>query len=177
MLEQGVPDPVKVTRSAVQNAVSIASMILTTDALITDIPEDKPVMPMGGGGGMRWNGRHGLLASRMLTLWVWGVAITSSPTSQASNQRTLQDYSGGFFDLMVHTPTTNDLWSRDTQLGERITVAYLYNLGEIASAMGRAITHCRDASTSHVCHPEWSEEPFRTRDKLFAPLSMTLSTM
>jgi chaperonin GroEL len=51
MLEQGVPDPVKVTRSAVQNAVSIASMILTTDALITDIPEDKPAMPMGGGGG------------------------------------------------------------------------------------------------------------------------------
>jgi len=52
MLEQGVIDPVKVTRSAVQNAVSIASMILTTDALITDIPEDKPAMPMGGGGGM-----------------------------------------------------------------------------------------------------------------------------
>jgi chaperonin GroEL len=51
MLEQGYPDPVKVTRSAVQNAVSIASMILTTDALITDIPEDKPAMPMGGGGG------------------------------------------------------------------------------------------------------------------------------
>ncbi|CAA9230591.1 MAG: Heat shock protein 60 family chaperone GroEL [uncultured Chloroflexia bacterium] len=52
MLEQGVIDPVKVTRSAVQNAVSIAGMILTTDALITDIPEDKPAMPMGGGGGM-----------------------------------------------------------------------------------------------------------------------------
>jgi chaperonin GroEL len=52
MLEQGVPDPVKVTRSALQNAVSIASMILTTDALITDIPEDKPAMPAGGGGGM-----------------------------------------------------------------------------------------------------------------------------
>jgi len=51
MLEQGVPDPVKVTRTALQNAVSIASMILTTDALITDIPEDKPAMPMGGGGG------------------------------------------------------------------------------------------------------------------------------
>jgi len=55
MLEQGVPDPVKVTRSAVQNAVSIASMILTTDALITDAPEEKSAMPaggMGGGGGM-----------------------------------------------------------------------------------------------------------------------------
>ncbi len=55
MLEQGVLDPVKVTRSAVQNAVSIASMILTTEALITDIPEDRPAMPAGGGmpgGGM-----------------------------------------------------------------------------------------------------------------------------
>ncbi len=49
MLEQGVPDPVKVTRSAVQNAVSIASMILTTDALVFDIPEKEA--PMGGGGG------------------------------------------------------------------------------------------------------------------------------
>jgi len=52
MLEQGVPDPVKVTRSAIQNAVSIASMILTTEALVTDIPEkDAPAMP-GGAGGM-----------------------------------------------------------------------------------------------------------------------------
>jgi chaperonin GroEL len=54
MLEQGVPDPVKVTRSAIQNAVSIASMILTTEALVTDIPEkEAPAMPGGGGmGGM-----------------------------------------------------------------------------------------------------------------------------
>jgi chaperonin GroEL len=52
MLEQGVIDPVKVTRSAVQNAVSIASMILTTDALVTDIPEERPAMPAGGPGGM-----------------------------------------------------------------------------------------------------------------------------
>jgi chaperonin GroEL len=50
MVEQGIIDPAKVTRSAVQNAVSIASMILTTEALITDIPEEKPAMPAGGGG-------------------------------------------------------------------------------------------------------------------------------
>jgi chaperonin GroEL len=49
MVEQGIIDPAKVTRSAVQNAVSIASMILTTEALITDIPEEKPAMPAGGG--------------------------------------------------------------------------------------------------------------------------------
>ena len=54
MIEQGIIDPVKVTRSAVQNAVSIAGMILTTEALITDLPEDKPAMgaPGGGMGGM-----------------------------------------------------------------------------------------------------------------------------
>jgi chaperonin GroEL len=56
MIEQGIIDPVKVTRSAVQNAVSIAGMILTTEALITDIPEEKAPaggMPGGGvGGGM-----------------------------------------------------------------------------------------------------------------------------
>ncbi len=58
MLESGVIDPAKVTRTALQNAASIASLLLTTEALITDAPEkDKPAMPamppgMGGGGGM-----------------------------------------------------------------------------------------------------------------------------
>ena len=45
MIAAGVIDPVKVTRSAVENAVSIASMILTTEALVTDIPEEKPAAP------------------------------------------------------------------------------------------------------------------------------------
>lgn len=52
MLEVGIIDPVKVSRSAVQNAASIGAMILTTEALITDIPEANPPMPPGGGGGM-----------------------------------------------------------------------------------------------------------------------------
>ena len=46
MVKQGIIDPVKVTRSAVENAASIGAMILTTEALITDIPEkEKPQMP------------------------------------------------------------------------------------------------------------------------------------
>ena len=49
MLKAGIIDPVKVTRSAVENACSIAAMILTTSALVCDIPEDKPAMPAGGG--------------------------------------------------------------------------------------------------------------------------------
>ena len=57
MLTDGIVDPAKVTRSAVQNAASVAMMILTTQALVTDIPEEKkvPAMPspdMGGMGGM-----------------------------------------------------------------------------------------------------------------------------
>ncbi len=54
MLEKGITDPAKVTRSALENASSIAAMILTTEALITDIPEKEPAMPGGGGmgGGM-----------------------------------------------------------------------------------------------------------------------------
>jgi len=52
MMEAGIVDPVKVTRSALQNAVSIASMVLTTEVMIADIPEKKePPMP-GGAGGM-----------------------------------------------------------------------------------------------------------------------------
>jgi chaperonin GroEL len=53
MLNAGILDPAKVTRSAVENATSIAGMILTTEALITDKPEEKaPAMPPGGMGGM-----------------------------------------------------------------------------------------------------------------------------
>ncbi len=51
MVEGGVIDPAKVTRGALENAASIAAMILTTEALITDIPEEEPKMPAGGGGG------------------------------------------------------------------------------------------------------------------------------
>jgi chaperonin GroEL len=50
MVEWGVIDPVKVTRSAVENASSIAAMILTTEALITDKPEEKSPMPAMPGG-------------------------------------------------------------------------------------------------------------------------------
>jgi chaperonin GroEL len=49
MLQSGIIDPAKVTRSAVQNAASIAAMILTTEALITDVPEPKSAMPASGG--------------------------------------------------------------------------------------------------------------------------------
>ncbi|MGD8624839.1 MAG: TCP-1/cpn60 chaperonin family protein, partial [Anaerolineae bacterium] len=45
MVTQGIIDPVKVTRSAVENAASIGAMILTTEALITDIPEEEPAAP------------------------------------------------------------------------------------------------------------------------------------
>ena len=46
MVESGIIDPAKVTRSALQNATSIAAMILTTEALITDLPEkEKPAAP------------------------------------------------------------------------------------------------------------------------------------
>jgi chaperonin GroEL len=45
MTEKGIIDPAKVTRSAVENAASIAAMILTTEALVTDIPKEEPPMP------------------------------------------------------------------------------------------------------------------------------------
>ncbi|MDR0494507.1 MAG: chaperonin GroEL [Treponema sp.] len=54
MMKAGIIDPAKVTRSALQNAASIASLLLTTECAITDIPEkkDPPPMPGGGMGGM-----------------------------------------------------------------------------------------------------------------------------
>ena len=55
MIEAGIIDPVKVTRSALQNATSVASTMLTTESVVADIKEDVPAMPAGGagmGGGM-----------------------------------------------------------------------------------------------------------------------------
>jgi chaperonin GroEL len=51
MIERGIVDPLKVTRSALQNGASIAGMILTTESLVTDIPEKEKTPPMPGGGG------------------------------------------------------------------------------------------------------------------------------
>jgi len=52
MVEIGIVDPAKVTRSALQNAASIASTLLTTEAVVADIPQPEPPMPAGGPGGM-----------------------------------------------------------------------------------------------------------------------------
>ena len=54
LVKAGVIDPAKVTRSALQNASSIAGLMLTTEALIAELPEDDktPAMPGGMGGGM-----------------------------------------------------------------------------------------------------------------------------
>ncbi len=49
MVKAGILDPVKVTRSALQNATSVSSTLLTTESVVADIKEDMPVMPAGGG--------------------------------------------------------------------------------------------------------------------------------
>ncbi|MDE3208804.1 MAG: chaperonin GroEL, partial [Pseudomonadota bacterium] len=50
MVDMGVLDPTKVTRSALQNAASISGLMLTTECMVAEIPEEKPSAPMGGGG-------------------------------------------------------------------------------------------------------------------------------
>ncbi len=52
LAKAGIIDPTKVTRTALQNAASVAGLLLTTETLITDIPEEKKEAPMPGGGGM-----------------------------------------------------------------------------------------------------------------------------
>jgi chaperonin GroEL len=54
MIEMGILDPTKVTRSALQNASSVAGLMITTEAMVAEIPKDEPAAPMGGGdmGGM-----------------------------------------------------------------------------------------------------------------------------
>ena len=50
MVDRGIIDPTKVTRSALQNAASVAAMVLTTESLVADIPEPEPAAPAGGAG-------------------------------------------------------------------------------------------------------------------------------
>jgi chaperonin GroEL len=54
MIKAGIIDPTKVTRTALQNAASVAGLMLTTEVMITESPEEKkePAMPGGGGGHM-----------------------------------------------------------------------------------------------------------------------------
>ncbi len=52
MVKEGILDPAKVTRSALQNATSVASTLLTTEAVVSTIKEETPAMPAGGAGGM-----------------------------------------------------------------------------------------------------------------------------
>jgi chaperonin GroEL len=61
MIKAGVIDPAKVTRGALENAASIAAMILTTEALIADEPRDESDMPPGGGMGGMGGGMPGMM--------------------------------------------------------------------------------------------------------------------
>ena len=50
LVKAGVIDPTKVVRTALQDAASVAGLLITTEAAVSEMPEDKPAMPMGGGG-------------------------------------------------------------------------------------------------------------------------------
>mgnify|MGYP003350834674 FL=1 len=50
LVAAGVIDPTKVVRTALQNAASVAGLLITTEAAVSELPEDKPALPMGGGG-------------------------------------------------------------------------------------------------------------------------------
>jgi chaperonin GroEL len=51
MIEAGIVDPSKVVRTALQDAASVSGLLITTEAMVAEMPKDKPAMPMGGGGG------------------------------------------------------------------------------------------------------------------------------
>ena len=51
MITAGIVDPAKVVRTALQDAASVAGLLITTEAMVAELPKDKPAMPMGGGGG------------------------------------------------------------------------------------------------------------------------------
>jgi chaperonin GroEL len=60
MIEAGIVDPAKVVRAALQDAASVAGLLVTTEAMVAEVPKDKPAMPMGGGGGGGMGGMGGM---------------------------------------------------------------------------------------------------------------------
>ena len=60
MVKAGIIDPTKVVRVALQDAASVASLLITTEAMIAEKPKDKPSMGMPGGGGMGGGGMGGM---------------------------------------------------------------------------------------------------------------------
>ena len=70
LVKAGVVDPKKVTRTALQNAASIAGLLLTTECLITELPEKEKPAPMPAAARRRRHGRHGLLR--------WGRRVAAS---------------------------------------------------------------------------------------------------
>ena len=65
MIDKGIVDPAKVVRAALQDAASVAGLLVTTEAMVAEVPKDKPAMP-GGGMPRRWrrHGRDGFLIRR-----------------------------------------------------------------------------------------------------------------
>ncbi len=60
MISAGIVDPAKVVRTALQDAASVAGLLITTEAMVAEMPKDKPAMPMGGGGGGGMGGMGGM---------------------------------------------------------------------------------------------------------------------
>jgi chaperonin GroEL len=60
MFDNGIVDPAKVVRAALQDAASVAGLLVTTEAMVAEVPKDKPAMPMGGGGGGGMGGMGGM---------------------------------------------------------------------------------------------------------------------
>jgi chaperonin GroEL len=60
MIDKGIVDPAKVVRTALQDAASIAGLLVTTEAMVAEVPKEKPAMPMGGGGGGGMGGMGGM---------------------------------------------------------------------------------------------------------------------
>ncbi len=69
MIKAGIIDPTKVSRTALQNAASVAGLMLTTEVMITDIPEEKKE-PAGGGWPQPRHGRDVLKESTLRALWL-----------------------------------------------------------------------------------------------------------
>ncbi|MFL2557370.1 MAG: chaperonin GroEL [Arenicellales bacterium] len=65
MIEMGILDPTKVTRAALQNAASITGLMITSEAMVAEVPEDKPAMPPMPGGGMDGMGGMGGMGGMM----------------------------------------------------------------------------------------------------------------
>ena len=150
MLDKGIVDPAKVVRAALQDAASVAGLLVTTEAMIAEVPKDQPAMPAMPGGGGAWAGWAGWASDPVCDRMTKGRganrALFVLSCARRSRQPTTADRVAG-----LSMCTVESLLPRCSEINS--------SSGESAAWRGRTIRRCRRGAAS------WSYGPACPTDR------------